>query len=249
MASNPPGECCTQGNTHAHEASPKGEIKVFGGVETYFSYPPNAQESGTKKVIIFLPDIIGIKVTTSQTWADKFAAHGYFVVMPDIYNGDPALPPEKRTGGFNLQEWIDAHGVDKIDPILDLVYTEIVKEFKPEKIGTVGICYGAKYSVRLLKNRADAGFLAHPSFVSFEELAEIKGPVSIAAAETDSIFTKDLRRQTEDLLSELKVLYQLFLYSNTLHGFTTRGDPKSRVVQFQSESAFVQAIRWFREYL
>jgi hypothetical protein len=41
----------------------------------------------------------------------------------------------------------------------------------------------AKYAVRLLQpGGCDVAYLAHPSFVEADELAAIKGPLSIAAA-------------------------------------------------------------------
>jgi len=67
-------------------------------------------------------------------------------------------------------------------PIVDAVLNGIKTELKPEKIGAVGYCFGAKYVARLLAGDIDAGFNAHPSFVTMKELAAIKGPMSIAAA-------------------------------------------------------------------
>lgn len=41
----------------------------------------------------------------------------------------------------------------------------------------------AKYAIRFLKpGTVDVAYVAHPSFVEVDELAAIKGPLSIAAA-------------------------------------------------------------------
>ena len=43
--------------------------------------------------------------------------------------------------------------------------------------------YKAKYAIRLLQpGLFDVSYVAHPSFVDAEELAAIKGPLSISAA-------------------------------------------------------------------
>jgi hypothetical protein len=49
----------------------------------------------------------------------------------------------------------------------------------------------------------DAGYVAHPSFVEEDELRDMKGPLSIAAAETDSIFPAEKRHRTEEVLKEM----------------------------------------------
>lgn len=46
------------------------------------------------------------------------------------------------------------------------------------------LCYAPfQYVTRFLKsNKVDVGFVAHPSFITHEELGAIQGPFSIAAA-------------------------------------------------------------------
>ena len=95
----------------------------------------------------------------------------------------------------------------------------------------------------------DASYTAHPSFVDEAELKAMKGPLSIAAAETDQIFPNEKRHQTEDILRELGQPYQINLYSQVEHGFAVRGDPEKRVANYAKETAFLQAVGWFEEHL
>lgn len=77
-------------------------------------------------------------------------------------------------------------------------------------------CFGAKYVVRhLLPDSAkiDVGYCAHPSFVEEAELRDMKGPLAIAAAETDAIFPEEKRHRTEEILKEMGAAYQINLYS------------------------------------
>ena len=122
----------------------------------------------------------------AQLIADQFAANGYFVVVPDLFHGDPM--PLERPAGFDFFKWLKGepgHFVDRVDPVIaDVVKALKGKEFGVQRLGAVGYCYGAKYVVRGLKEGGflDVGFLAHPSFVEAEELRAITGPLSIAAA-------------------------------------------------------------------
>lgn len=99
------------------------------------------------------------------------------------------------------------------------------------------------------QGKIDAGYTAHPSFVQDDELNDIKGPLSIAAAETDEIFPNDKRHHTEDLLKALKLPYQINLYAGVEHGFAVRGDPSDKKKQYAKEAAFLQAVQWFDYHL
>lgn len=82
-----------------------------------------------------------------------------------------------------------------------------------------------------------------------DELRAIKGPFSISAAETDSIFTVELRHKSEDILKETKQPWQINLFSGVEHGFAVRGDVNVKQQKFAKEQAFLQAVAWFDEHL
>jgi|SRR5687767_5179751 dienelactone hydrolase len=102
-----------------------------------------------------------------------------------------------------------------------------------------------------MKDGVDVGFLAHPSFVSPEELTAIKGPVSIAAAEFDNIFPAEKRHETEQILSSDKITqpFQINLFSGVHHGFAVRGDLSNKQAKYAKEQAFLQATSWFDQFL
>lgn len=214
-------------------------------VDAYWAYPESKK---TDTAIILLTDVIGIRWPNPQLIADQFAANGYFVVMPDIFNGDPLKL--NRPADFDFPAWRLKHGTDVVDPIVEATIKELKEKHGVKKIGLVGYCFGAKSVVRFLKKGVtDVGFVAHPSFISDEEVKGIEGPLSIAAAETDQIFPPDKRHQTEVLLKEIKVPYQLNLYSHVSHGFAVRADLSIKAAKYAKEQAFLQAVYWFNEHL
>jgi dienelactone hydrolase len=95
----------------------------------------------------------------------------------------------------------------------------------------------------------DVGYLAHPSFVTEDELKAINGPLSIAAAENDTIFTTELRHKSEQILKENGQPYQINLYGGVSHGFSVRGDMGKKHEKFAKEQAFLQAVTWFDYWL
>lgn len=93
------------------------------------------------------------------------------------------------------------------------------------------------------------GFFAHPSFVDEDELAGFKGPLSIAAAETDEIFPAEKRHASEKILAKGGHPYQINLYSQVVHGFSVRCDLSKPVEKYAKEQAFLQAVTWFDTWL
>ncbi|KAF2088555.1 alpha/beta-hydrolase [Saccharata proteae CBS 121410] len=244
MASNPPGKCCSVGVKH--EGTATGKIEKIGGISTYVAYPA---DKSTSNAILILTDIIGHEFINAQLVADQYAANGYFVVMPDLFNGDP-VPLNMKEINFDLMAWLQNHLPANVDPIVSTIIKELRSTFAAKRIGGVGYCFGGKYVCRFLKDgQLDVGYTAHPSFVDVDELKGIQGPLSISAAETDNIFPAEKRRETEDILKDMKVPYQMTLYSDVEHGFAVRCDIKEPRQRFAKEQAFFQAVQWFDEFL
>ncbi|KAK3361383.1 dienelactone hydrolase [Lasiosphaeria ovina] len=251
MASNPPRQCCTIGVKHAGESTGK-IIKIAGKYDGYLATPP-AEKVHDGVGILILPDVIGI-FENSKLVADQFAANGYLTLILDVFNGD-ALSLN-RPANFDFMDWLangstgdNPHTKEAVDPIvLDGIKT-LKEQYGVKKLGAAGYCFGAKYVVRHYKDGIDVGYLAHPSFVDEDELEGITGPLSIAAAETDSIFPADKRHRSEEILQKVGQPYQINLYSGVVHGFSIRGDPSKKQEKFAKEQAFLQAVAWFDEYL
>lgn len=197
--------------------------------------------------------MIGHRFINAQLIADQFAANGYFVVMPDLFQGDPV--PLNKPDGFDFKQWLQGppgHGPRAIDPIVNAALVEMRTKLGCKRIGGVGYCLGAKYVIRFLRpnqGKIDVGYCAHPSLVEPQELQEIQGPLSISAAETDEIFPAEKRHQSEEILKKTGKPYQINLYSGVEHGFGVRGDVNKKVVKYAKESAFLQAVQWFEEHL
>ncbi|CAG8112524.1 unnamed protein product [Penicillium salamii] len=145
---------------------------------TYFAYP---EDKTTKNAILLLTDFMGHQSLNAQLIADQFAAHGYFVVMPDLFNGDAVKIPKPE--GFDINDWCENHNPPQIAPIIDAVLEEMRENLGCERIGGVGYCFGAKYICRYVRpGELDVGFIAHPTELTREDLMNLEGPLSIAAA-------------------------------------------------------------------
>ncbi|KAL3231751.1 hypothetical protein RNJ44_00286 [Nakaseomyces bracarensis] len=240
MASNPPGKCCFKG--FYHEGTPKGTHKDIFGVDSYIS------GGSSDRVIVILTDVFGNRLNNILVTADQMAAKGYQVYIPDILFKDPVVSLD---GSTDFNAWLAAHPADKVQSLVTKYLTDLKKELSPKFVGVIGYCYGAKFAVQQINKTsplADCCAIAHPSFVSMDELAAIDKPLLISAAEEDPIFPAELRHQSEDKLKEIKARYQLDLFSGVSHGFAARGDISDPVVKYAKEKALLDQLHWFDHF-
>lgn len=234
MTASFPSKCCVSGVKHEGEST--GEFVTINNVKAYV-----AGDKSSPNVILHLTDIFGSEFINNRLLADSYAAQGYYVVLPDLFNGDAY-----EYGKPVDRSWFANHQVSDVEPIVFSTLKYIKEELKPKFIGAVGHCFGAKYVIRLLDGKIDAGVAAHPSLVELSEVEQIKKPLLIAAAETDPIFTDELRAQTEAKLKEIKATYFVSLISGVAHGFAVRGDPKDKWATIAKEKAFADSIWWYK---
>ncbi|KAH8816620.1 dienelactone hydrolase family protein [Xylogone sp. PMI_703] len=247
MASNPPGACCFTG--FQYEGDPVGEIIQVANRPTYISRPDTSSSNYVAgSAVVIISDVFGI-YNNSKLIADNFATNGYLTVIPDVLEGD-ALPLDAfETGKVDIQSWVSKHGTAQVDPIVQSSINYLRKEQGIKRIYGVGYCFGGKYVARFLHDgKIDVGYTAHPSFISREELASIKKPFSIAAAEIDDIFTRPLRHESEEILIKTGQPYQINLFSGVAHGFAVRSDLSIGQNKFAQEQAFAQALSWFGHF-
>lgn len=162
MASNAPGPCCVVGVKHDGEVN--GQIETIGNgiiyacfinyyklnfiqltksVEAYVSYPV---DRSTKRAILLLSDALGHRFINSQLIADQLAANGYFVVMPDLFHGDPVML--NRPANFDIMSWLKGppgHLPNRVDPVVSLVLKEMRERLGCQRIGLVGYCFGVYF--------------------------------------------------------------------------------------------------------
>ena len=92
------------------------------------------------------------------------------------------------------------HGPSRVDPIIEATIRAMREDCGVKKLGGVGYCLGAKYVCQYLAKGkgVEAGFIAHPSATTEDEIRAINGALSIAAAGQSTI-TNSLMDSNVDL--------------------------------------------------
>ncbi|KAH9330427.1 hypothetical protein KI387_002535, partial [Taxus chinensis] len=92
-------QCCESPPTRDHPAVGVGRIDAFQDLTAYVTGSSNADAA-----IILVADVFGYEAPKLRKLADKVAAAGYFVVVPDYFNGDPYVPDRDT-----IKDWLKNH--------------------------------------------------------------------------------------------------------------------------------------------
>ncbi|KAK3440902.1 hypothetical protein EUGRSUZ_B01156 [Eucalyptus grandis] len=225
-------QCCANPPTLS-PGSGSGHVEQLGGLKAYVV---GSQDS--KLAILLVSDVYGYEAPNLRKLADKVAAAGYYVVVPDYFKGDPYAPENAERP---IGVWIKDHGADKgfeeTKPIIQALKSKGIS-----KIGAAGFCWGAKVVVELAKcELIQAAVLLHPSFVTVDD---IKG------AEIDQMSPPALLKQFEEVLaakSEVDGFVKIF--PKVSHGWTMRYKVEDEAAVKCAEEAHLDMIQWFVKFV
>ncbi|KAK7183341.1 hypothetical protein DPSP01_000537 [Paraphaeosphaeria sporulosa] len=200
------GEHCTTDRPTPEGEVPSGELTKLGGVDVYVTKPSDYPHSPSK-LLLLLTGGTGIKSTNNQLQADKYAAEGYLVVMPDQFDNDPApntvnmaeltkdaswletikMKSAEGIKSFMIDMWLARHTPEKVMPILHKVVEGAKEEFADAVangggIYGVGYCFGAKYILILAGEHPDTVAWGQEAPKDEEQGTVKKAPVIKAGA-------------------------------------------------------------------
>lgn len=225
----------------------------------YISKPADYPHAPTR-LLLFLTGGTGIKSVNNQIQADKYAAEGFLVLMPDMFGGETApggkeayvadnsvslleqvkLKAVEIAKSFLIDMWLARVTEAKIMPILHKVIEAAHEEYADaikhgEGIYAVGYCVGGRYVLLLAQGTQaggndeeavmmkagpyiKAGALAHAASVTPDDFKNLQAPLSLVCVENDALFTDEVRKVGEDLMTQDNVEHEVQVYPGVPHG-------------------------------
>ncbi|KAI9340754.1 dienelactone hydrolase [Zopfochytrium polystomum] len=267
-------ECCRSG--FVWQGTPTGSIETIGGVEAYVARP----KTPSTHFIVILTDVFGHGLPNVRLIADSVAACGFNCVVPDILNGDPLAdfmdkaPSSSASSTIlgtvtkavriattvvpSMLMWFPRHTDALTLPPVIAVLEDVRRRLGATKVGTIGYCFGGRYSILMgATDRVDAFAAAHPSNVTHKDLAAVVRPGLLCLAEKEfmrnGMIAVDQAPEVERLLSAAEnperagrppVLLKGF--KGTTHGFAVRGDEDDPVVRMARNDALASMLEFFK---
>jgi len=237
---------------HCFESPPQldpgagiGRVETFQHLSAYVTASPDA-----KAGVILASDAFGFEAPKLRKLADKVAAAGYFVVVPDFFYGDPFILGSGENPFAGAQDWLKRHETAKAFEDSTKII-DVLKSRGISAIGAAGFCWGAKVVVELAKGEVlKAGVLLHPSLLTVDDIKVVKAPLAILGAEIDKSSPPELIQQFGAILSaKPEVDSFVKIYPGVAHGWTVRYDENDEVAVKNAEEAHVDMLEWFNKYL
>ncbi|KAM1923608.1 hypothetical protein ACFX15_021491 [Malus domestica] len=234
-------ECCSNPPT-LNPSSGTGHVESLGGLDSYVTGSPDSNLA-----VLLISDVYGFEAPNLRKLADKVAAAGFFVVVPDFLNKDPYAPEDANRP---ISVWIKDHGPDKgfedAKPVL-----EALKSKGVSAIGAAGFCWGAKVVVELSKHASiQAAVLCHPSLVTVDDIKEVKVPISILGAEIDRMSPPEVVKQFEEVLTaKPEVKSHVKIFPKVSHGWTVRYSVEDEAACKSAEEAHQDLLKWFLNHV
>ncbi|KAL2339137.1 hypothetical protein Fmac_013583 [Flemingia macrophylla] len=230
------GECCSNPPT-LDPCCGAGHVDKVAGVDSYLAGSPHS-----KVAVLMVTDVFGYEAPNLRKLADKVAAAGYYVVVPDFLDGEPFNPQNPNRP---LPAWIKDHGTDKgfeaAKPVI-----EALKSKGVSAIAAVGFCWGAKVVVELAKSKLiQTAVLMHPSFISVEDIKSVDIPISILGAEIDKISPPELLKEFEQILAAKPgVASYVKIFPKVSHGWSVRYNNEDAEAVKAAEEAHQEMLQW-----
>ncbi|KAH9765330.1 DLH domain-containing protein [Citrus sinensis] len=231
-------QCCANPPT-LNPTAGGGHVENLGGLNAYVNGSPHS-----KLAVLLVSDVYD--ALNLRKLADKIAAAGFYVAVPDFLHGDPYVPNAGRT----LQDWIKDHGTDKAfeeaKPVIHAIKSKGITA-----IGAAGFCWGAKVAVQLAKREfIQAAVLLHPSFVTVDDIKAVEVPTAVLGAEFDQISPPDLLKQFEEVLTaKSEVDGYVKIFPKVSHGWTVRYNVEDKSAVKCAEEAHQDMLEWFAKYV
>ncbi|XP_050119439.1 endo-1,3;1,4-beta-D-glucanase-like isoform X2 [Malus sylvestris] len=187
----------------------------------------------------------GYEAPKARKLADKIAAAGFIVVLPDFFNGDPF-----NGDRASIPVWRKTHAPEKTIEDAKLVI-EALRSKGVSAIGAAGFCWGAKGVIDLAKHDfIQAAVLCHPSSVTLDDIKAVKVPISVLGAEIDQMYPPEVIKQFEEVLTaKPEIKSHVKIFPKVAHGWTLRYDDEDEVAVKAAGEAHQDLLGWFLEHV
>jgi len=214
-------------------------VEEIEGLKTYIT---GSQSS--KLAILLVSDVFGYEAPNLRKLADKVAAAGFFVVVPDFFYGDPC---DTDLAKMDLQSWRKNHGTDKGCEDARTVIAAL-KSKGMSAIGAAGFCWGVTKLAKF--DDLQAAVVLHPGPLTVDEINQVKVPIAILGAEIDQYCSQEQVKHFGEILSAKPQLDSFVkIFPGVAHGWAVRYSVDDESAVKIAEEAHSDMLNWFIRYV
>lgn len=239
------------------------DLQTDDGAMRCHTYDPG--DDARYPAVVLYMDAFGIRPQL-MGMAQRLAAAGYVVALPDLYYRSAPVAPfdvaAVAAGGaerdrFKAMIATLTNTIVMRDTAVVLAHLDAHPAARPGAMGVVGYCMGGGFALRAAgacPERIAAAAVFHGGSLATDAgdsahrlAADIRGRVHIGVAGIDPSFQPDQRARLEEALHAARVSYTLEVYPGAKHGFAVTGH--LAYDREASERHWEQLLAFFEETL
>jgi carboxymethylenebutenolidase len=233
-----------------------------GRMDVYLHHPSG---SGRAPLVILFPDAGGVR-PSMHGMAERLAANGYLVAMPNVLYRAGAFapfnprtlftdPPERARLEAIVKQADAASVMGDLGALLDVLASE--PSARADQVGCVGYCMGGRLSfvaAAAFPDRIAAAASIHGGNLAVDEptsphlqAGKIRAQLYFGVADNDQSCTPESQAKLVAALDAAKVRYQLEVYPGAPHGFAVPDMPTYQ--EAAAEKQWERVLALFAEAL
>lgn len=183
--------------------------------------------------------------------AKEFAKRGYVALAVDLYHGKAVTTvPEALQLVGEVKNNMDA-AFANLKQAVAFLKGQSSMVF-PERIASVGWCFGGGWSYRMAKNNlgVKASVIYYGIFNPADDLSKMRATIIGHFADKDRLIRIDTVNEFQAKLKTLSGDHEVYIYPNTEHGFANPKGPAGQTYNKEAaELAWQRTLVFLKKYL
>ena len=240
----------------------KKTVNYFGNASGFLVYPTTttttsssfknnttANNNNTFPAVVMIHENKGLN-DHIKNMANLLAKEGYVVLAVDLFNGE-VTTYQKRAS--ELTQSIRENPDGAINNLKGAVkYLAALPNVNPEKIASLGWCFGGQQSLQLALNSEDHPLAATVIYYGRlvtepETLSKIKWPVLGIFGDQDQSIPVSSVEQFEEALTENGIINEIYIYKGVDHAFANPSG--ENYAPNETKGAWQKTLSFLNKYL
>ena len=181
----------------------------------------NASNNDAFPAVVLIHEWWGLN-DNIKNMADLLAKEGYVVLAVDLFNNEFAIDPERASELSKVARDNPEIAISNLKSAVQ--YLKSLPNVNPDKIASMGWCFGGQHSLQLALNSEENPLSATVIYygrlvTDIETISKIDWPVLGIFGEQDKSISVDTVKQFEDALNKNGITNEIYIYEDVGHAF------------------------------
>ncbi|RWW22722.1 hypothetical protein GW17_00013063 [Ensete ventricosum] len=224
------------------------DLVIGEGQDSICAYLLKAVKNNNGTGVLLLSDVYGFEYPATRDFAYQVACHGYNVLVPDLFRGNPC---KKGWAVDRYEDWLSEQLPERVTRDIDTCAKWMIDEFMAagisKKLGIIGFGFGGGHLIKALARDEQAyfgtGICFYGSNIDPSKGSNINVPVLFICGDNDPFCPVNTLHRIEKNIQSSRVV----IYRGRSHRFAHQ--PESEEDDQAAEDAFAIMRNWLHDNL